>query len=66
MSRTFFFAVLMAGVLWLAPPVQAATDTAKPNAVWPTVQKPRSLRLADEKRIAAIVARMTLREKLDR
>ncbi len=64
MSRAFFFAVLMAGVLWLAPPVQAATDTAKPNAVWPTVQKPRSLRLADEKRIAAIVASMTLREKV--
>ena len=64
MKRAFFFAVLMAAVVWPAPPVQAATDTAKATAVWPTVQKPRPLRLADEKRIAAIVARMTLREKI--
>lgn len=64
MNRAFFFAVLMAAALWPAPPVQAATDTAKATAVWPTVQKPRPLRLADEKRIAAIVVRMTLREKI--
>ncbi len=64
MNRAFFFAVLMAAALWPAPPVQAATDTAKATAVWPTVQKPRPLRLADEKRIAAIVERMTLREKI--
>ena len=64
MKRAFFFAVLVAAVLWPAPPVQAATDTAKATAVWPTVQKPRPLRLADEKRIAAIVVRMTLREKI--
>ena len=64
MKRAFFFAVLMSAVLWPAPTVQAATDTAKATAVWPTVQKPRPLRLADEKRIAAIVERMTLREKI--
>jgi beta-glucosidase len=64
MKRAFFFAVLMAAVVWPAPPVQAATDTAKATAAWPTVQKPRPLRLADEKRIAAIVVRMTLREKI--
>lgn len=64
MNRAFFFAVLMAAALWPAPPVQAATDTAKATAVWPTVQKPRPLLLADEKRIAAIVVRMTLREKI--
>ena len=66
MNRAFFAAVLMASVLAAVTPERATggTDTATGAEAWSTLRKPRPLPAADEKRIAAIVARMTLREKI--
>ena len=64
MNLRFVFAALVAGVLFAATPVMAATATVTGSDVWPMIRKTQPLPVADEKRIAAIVARMTLREKI--
>jgi beta-glucosidase len=66
MKQRFVFAVVMAGVLAAPGLVLAATDTVTANLrePWPKVRLPQPLRVADEQRIAALVARMTLREKI--
>jgi beta-glucosidase len=66
MNRRFLFASVVAGLLLVATPVMAVADTvtATGSKIWSTVRKPQPLRVADEKRIAAIVARLTLREKI--
>ena len=66
MNCGFVYAALVACVLGAPTPVMAAPDTVTANLsdLWPKVRKPLSLRVADEQRIAALVARMTLREKI--
>ena len=70
MNRGLVFAALMACVLAAAVPDVASTvAVADTSAVassehWQTVRKAQPRRAADEQRIAAIVARMTLREKI--
>jgi len=56
----------MAYVLAAAAPVAASADTANVagSSLWPAVRNPQPLPVAEEKRLAAIVARMTLREKI--
>ncbi len=70
MNRGLVFAALMACLLAAAVPDVASTvAVADTSAVassehWQTVRKAQLRRAADEQRIAAIVARMTLREKI--
>jgi beta-glucosidase len=66
MNLRFVFTLLMAYVLAAAAPVAASADTANVagSSLWPAVRNPQPLPVAEEKRLAAIVARMTLREKI--
>ena len=66
MNLRFVFRLLMAYVLAAAAPVAASADTANVagSSLWPAVRNPQPLPVAEEKRLAAIVARMTLREKI--
>ena len=68
MNRGLVFAALMACVL-AVPDVASTVAVADTSAVassehWRTVRRVQPRRAADEQRIAAIVARMTLREKI--
>ena len=68
MNRGLVFAALMACVL-AVPDVASTVAVVDTSAVassehWRTVRRVQPRRAADEQRIAAIVARMTLREKI--
>lgn len=68
MVGKYFFSVVVAVALTVAlaaaPAVRAGVQEADLGRVWPAVRAAQPLPAAGEQRIAAIVARMTLREKI--